>query len=103
MSVTKQEPAMADLRKMGSDHLEALVREALDSETLSEYQCCVLDEFMDREMDRAVDREMDREMDRAVDREAERDLQRWLKWQREVGLHKAFARDYAKHMARISY
>ena len=90
VSVTKREPAVTDPRKMDSDQLEALVREALVSESLSEYQRCALDEFMDREVDRSIDRA------------AKRDLQRCLKWQREVGPHREFARDYAKHVARIS-
>ena len=39
---------------------------------------------------------------RRVNEEAERDLKRWLKWYREVGIHRDFARDYARYMARVS-
>ena len=52
-------------------------------------------------MDRYIELE-ERDVIRAMDQEAERDLKRWLKWYREVGIHRDFARDYAKYTARMS-
>ena len=114
MSVTKQEQPAADPRKMDFEQLDALAEEALDSDNPTEYQYSVVEAYMEQARERRVEREMEREvrqeaeraaereMEREVRQEAERDLQRWLKWQREVGIHRAFARDYARYMARIS-
>ena len=110
MSVTKQEPPVSDPRKMDYEQLDALARESLDAEVLSEYQCSVLEAYLEQERRRRVERRMKEEakqaakrrIDRAAQQAAKRDLQRWLKWQREVGLHREFARDYARYMARIS-
>ncbi len=83
---------------MSYEQLDALAQEAIDSDNPTEYQYSVVEEYMERARERRIERRMEVE----VDREAERDLQRWLKWQREVGIHRAFARDYARYMARIS-
>ena len=98
MSVTKQGPPVADPSKMDNEQLDALAREAHNTEVLSDYQYSVLEE----QMERYVQRRARHSAERAVQKMAERDLQRWLKYQREVGIHKAFARDYAMYMARIS-
>ena len=98
MSVTKQEPTATDPRKMDDEQLDALAREAHNTEVLSDYQYSILEE----QMERCVQRRARRSAERAVQKMAEHDLQRWLKYQREVGIHRAFARDYARHMARIS-
>ena len=79
---------------MDYEQLDALAQEALDSDNPTEYQYSVVEAYMEQ----ATQRRMKME----VEQEAERDLQRWLKWQREVGLHREFARDYARYMARIS-
>ena len=34
--------------------------------------------------------------------EEERRTKRWLKWYFEVGIHRDYARDYARHTARVS-
>lgn len=63
------------------------------------------EESVDRCIDRCIDRCMEleeRNVILAMDQEAERDLKRWLKWYREVGIHRDFARDYAKYTARMS-
>lgn len=55
--------------------------------------------------EQAIDRYAEleeRDVIRAIDQEAERDLQRWLKWYREVGIHRDFARDYARYVSRMS-
>ena len=83
---------------MDFEQLDALAEEALDSDNPTEYQYSVVEAYLEQARERRVEREMEME----VEREAERDLQRWLKWQREVGIHRAFARDYARYMARIS-
>ena len=106
MSVTKQEPPVTDPSKMDDEQLDALAREALDTEVLSDYQYSVLEEQMERYAQRRMKEEAKqaakRRIDRAAQQAAKRNLQRWLKWQREVGLHREFARDYARYMARIS-
>ena len=102
MSVTKQKQPVTDPRKMDSEQLDALAQEALDAKVLSEYQCRILEEQMERDMQSRVKRRIERRIEREIEREAERDLQRWLKRQREVDIHRAFAQDYAKYMARIS-
>ena len=79
---------------MDYEQLDALAQEALDSDNPTEYQYSVVEAYMEQ----ATQRRMKME----VEQEAEHDLQRWLKWQREVGLHREFARDYARYMARIS-
>ena len=56
-----------------------------------------LEEFWKR-MD---ERERKREEERSR-LEEERRTKRWLKWYFEVGIHRDFARDYARHMARVS-
>ena len=101
---------MADPSKVDDEQLDALAREAHNTEVLSDYQYSVLEEQMERYVqrrarrsaERAVQKMAERSAERAVQKMAERDLQRWLKYQREVGIHKAFARDYAMYMARIS-
>ena len=98
MSATKKEPPATDPTKMSYAQLDALAQEAIDSDNPAEYQYSVVEEYMERARERRVESRMEME----VGREAERDLQRWLKYQREVGIHKAFARDYARYMARIS-
>ena len=126
MSVEKQEEPATDLAGIDTARLMALAKEALYKGPLSEYECRVLEEFakreraeraardaslaMDSELDkevaldaeRAIDHEADLAMEQEMDQEAERSLQRWLKWQREVGFNKTFARDYANHAANIS-
>ena len=60
---------------------------------------------IEQKLARALEREAEleeRNVIRAMDQEAERDLKRWLKWYREVGIHRDFARDYAKYTARMS-
>ena len=93
---------MTDPREMDSEQLDALAQEALGAEVLSEYQYRILEEQMNRDMQSRVKRRVKRRIEREIEREAERDLQRWLKRQREVDIHRAFAQDYAKYMARIS-
>ena len=60
------------------------------------------DEVWKKRQTERREREFVMRLDRQVDAEAERDLKRWLKWYREVGIHKDFARDYARYMARMS-
>ena len=56
-----------------------------------------LAEFWKRMDERMEDRERERSR-----LEEERETKRWLKWYFEVGIHRDFARDYAKYMARVS-
>ena len=102
MSVTKREQPVTGPSKMDSEQLDALAQEILGAEVLSEHQYSILEEQMDRDMQLRVKRRIERRIEREIEREAERDLQRWLKRQREVDIHRAFAQDYAKYMARIS-
>ena len=61
-----------------------------------------LDARIMRRIGEGLDARLDARERRRMDGEAERDLKRWLKWYREVGIHRDFARDYAKYMARVS-
>ena len=54
-------------------------------------------EFGEREKARMDKREIER-----MGLEEERRTVHWLKWYREVGVHRDFARDYARYMARVS-
>ena len=60
------------------------------------------DEVWKKRQTERREREFVMRLDRQVDVEADCDLKRWLKWYREVGIHRDFARDYARYMARMS-
>ncbi len=109
---------------MDPDRWEALVKEAFEADGVAEYRH-VWDELMRREgparmeearrrrrearvermfkeMDEAIDREMDEAIDREMDERIRKDMERRLDEYIQVGIHRDFARDYARHMAGAS-
>ncbi len=130
MSDTKGRDAAESERldTMDPDRWEALVKEAFEADGVAEYRH-VWDELMRREgparmeearrrrrearvermfkeMDEAIDREMyeaiDREMYEGMDEGIRKDMERRLDEYIQVGIHRDFARDYARHMAGAS-
>ena len=61
-----------------------------------------MDERIDREMDKRMDERIDREMDKRMDERIRKDMERRLDEYIQVGIHRDFARDYARHMAGAS-
>ena len=114
VSVTKERDAAEPERldTMDPDRWEALVREAFEADGVAEYRH-VWDELMrregparmeearrrrEKEMDERIDREMDKRMDERIRKDMERRLDEYI----QVGIHRDFARDYARHMAGAS-
>ena len=126
MSDTKdREPAESErLDTLDPDRWEALVKEAFEEEDVSKYRH-VWDELMRREVparmeearrrrwearDERIGREMDERMDERISKEMdERRAERIRKRMEQrldeyiqVGIHRDFARDYARYMAGAS-
>ena len=126
MSVTKERDAAEPERldTMDPDRWEALVKEAFEADGVAEYRH-VWDELMRREgparmeearrrrrearvermfkeMDKRMDERIDREMDKRMDERIRKDMERRLDEYIQVGIHRDFARDYARHMAGAS-
>ena len=114
VSDTKERDAAEPERldTMDPDRWEALVKEAFEADGVAEYRH-VWDELMrregparmeearrrrEKEMDERIDREMDKRMDERIRKDMERRLDEYI----QVGIHRDFARDYARHMAGAS-
>ena len=120
------------LDTLDPDRWEALVKEAFEAEGVAEYRHvwdelmrregparmeearrrrqAVMDERIDREMDERIDREMDERIDREMDKRVDERMRERMRERMEerldeyiqVGIHRDFARDYARHMAGAS-
>ena len=121
MSVTKQQrrgEEAAEAKRLDTldpDQWEALVKEAFEADGVEEYRH-VWDELLRREQpmrmeeerrrEKAreekwhedVSRRMDERMDERIAKEMERRLDEYI----QVGIHRDFAEDYARYMARMS-
>ena len=124
------EPERLDM--IDPDRWEAMVKEAFEAEGVAEYRHVwdelmrregparmeearrrrekAMDERMDREMDERIGREMDKRMDERIGREMDKRMDERMRERMEerldeyiqVGIHRDFARDYARHMAGAS-
>ena len=116
MQGVAKEPAGSErLDKLDPDQWEALVQEAFEADGVSEYRH-VWDELLRRERPmrmeeerrrkkareekrrEEVSRRMDERRDERIAKEMERRLDQYI----QVGIHRDFARDYARYMARVS-
>ena len=132
LGVAKEPAGSERLDKLDPDRWEALVQEAFEAEGVSEYRHVwdellrrerrmrmeeerrktdremdnemheVIGEEMDKEMHEVIGEEMDRRMDRRMDERIRKEMERRLDQYIQVGIHRDFARDYARYMARVS-
>ena len=61
-----------------------------------------LDEMLDERLDATLDRMLDERLDATLDRMLDERDKAWIDWYKKVGIHRDFARDYARHAARMS-
>ena len=117
MSVTRQqrrgeEPAESErLDKLDPDQWEALVKEAFEADGVEEYRH-VWDELLRRERPMRMEEERRRkkareekwheEVSRRMDERIRRQMERRWDQYIQVGIHRDFAQDYARYMARMS-
>ena len=122
MSDTKdREPAESErLDTLDPDRWEALVKEAFEEEDVSKYRHVwdelmrrevparmeearrrrweAMDERIGRERDERIRKDMDKRMDERIRKRREQRLDEYI----QVGIHRDFARDYARYMAGAS-
>ena len=70
----------------------------LENARLDELENARLDELENARLDETLNERMDK----LEEEWEERDLKRWLEWYKKVGIHREFARGYARHAARMS-
>ena len=61
-----------------------------------------LDERLDATLDRMLDERLDKRMMATLDKMQDARDKAWIDWYKKVGIHRDFARDYARHAARMS-
>ena len=60
------------------------------------------DELEDAKLDEMLDARLDKRMMATLDEMLDARDKAWIDWYKKVGIHRDFARDYARHAARMS-
>ena len=58
--------------------------------------------MLDKREDATLDKMLDKREDATLDAMLDAREEAWLEWYKKVGIHREFARDYARHAARMS-